>query len=74
MKRLDIVTLVLVGIAGINWGLVALFKFNAVTYIVSRSWLVNISYIAMAVAAVYLLVGFKSIVRRWKATSNDRRR
>ena len=73
MRRLDIVTLILVGIAGINWGLIALFKFNAVTYIVGKSWLVNITYIAMAVAAMYLLIGFKSIARRWKM-GGDRRR
>jgi uncharacterized membrane protein YuzA (DUF378 family) len=74
MRRLDIVTLILVGIAGINWGLIALFKFNAVTYIVGRPWLVNITYIAMAVAALYLLIGFRAIIQRWKTNGGEKRR
>lgn len=66
MRRLDILTLTLVGLGGINWALIALFRFNLFSYVIGKSWLVNILYLATGVAAVYLLIGWNSIVRRWK--------
>jgi len=65
MKRLDILVAILVIIGGVNWGLVGLFEFNVVDYCFSKSWVENLIYFAIGIAALYQLFGWKSIRKRW---------
>ena len=67
IKKLDILTLILVTIGGINWALIALFNFNIVTYFFSKQWIVNVIYVAIGVASVYLLLGWHYIVSHWRS-------
>lgn len=54
---LDWVSIVLVVIGALNWGLVGLFEFDLVAAIFGRlSALSRIIYVLVAVAGVYLLV------------------
>lgn len=43
-------------IAGIDWGLIGIFKFDLVTKIFGTGGIVRIVYIVVGVAAAYLLV------------------
>ena len=53
---LDWLALVLVIVGGLNWGLVGLFKFDLVATIFgSISWLQNLVYILVGLAALYLI-------------------
>ena len=54
----------IVVIAGINWGLIGVFKFDLVTKIFGYGNIVRIVYIVVGVAAVYLL--FDLIVAKTK--------
>jgi uncharacterized membrane protein YuzA (DUF378 family) len=57
MKGLDLITLILVIIGGINWGLIGLFQWNLVDAIFGF-WdlLPRIIYILVGLAAVYQLL------------------
>ncbi len=58
MKKnfLDWITLVLVIIGGLNWGLVGLFSFDLVDYIFgSVVWLANLIYILVGISALYMI-------------------
>lgn len=57
LTTLDIVSLVLVIVGGLNWLLLALFSFNLVTAIFgSMPWLVTLVYVLVGLAAIYLAV------------------
>ncbi len=49
------ITLILVIVGGINWGLVGLFQFNLVTAIFGPSLLERVVYILVGVSAIYQL-------------------
>jgi uncharacterized membrane protein YuzA (DUF378 family) len=58
MKKnfLDWLTLVLVIVGGLNWGLVGLFSFDLVNFIFgSIVWLANLVYILVGLSAVYMI-------------------
>jgi hypothetical protein len=56
MKIIDSITLILVIVGGLNWGLVGLFKFDLVASIFGAgSALSNIIYILVGISAVYAL-------------------
>lgn len=56
---LDHLVFILVMIGGINWGLLAIFKFNLIVAIFPGvSLLVNFTYILIAFAALYGLVKY----------------
>lgn len=58
MKKIGIlgwICQLIVVIAGINWGLIGVFKFDLVTKIFGFGDIVRIVYIVVGVAAVYLL-------------------
>ena len=67
MKALDIITLVILIIGGINWGLIGLFDFNLVGAIFGgdRSMLTRAVYIIVGLCAIYQAFAFKAMVRRW---------
>lgn len=57
MKALDWITLLLVIIGGLNWGLIGLFEFNLVNAIFGFSTILErIIYIIVGLAALYQLI------------------
>lgn len=65
LKVLDWVFLVLVIIGGLNWGLVGIFQFDLVVYILgSIPVLVSAVYILVALAAIYMLVISLKLARK----------
>ncbi len=53
---LDWIALVLVIVGGLNWGLVGIFEFDLVkTIFGSISWLQNLVYILVGLAALYMI-------------------
>lgn len=57
MKSLDVVSLILIIVGGINWGLVGAFDFNLVDSIFGEgSGLSRVIYLLVGLAALYALV------------------
>lgn len=57
MKALNVTSLVLVIIGGLNWGMVGAFDYNLVNAIFGvDSALARIVYVVVGLAAVYLLI------------------
>lgn len=57
MKPINIITLILVIIGGLNWGLVGLFGFDLVAAILgSASWLSRIVYVLVGLSALWQLI------------------
>ena len=72
-KSLDIVTLFLVIVGAVNWGLVGLFKFDLVATIAGEdfgevNWFSRIVYILVGLAGVYQL----SLLARLFTSDTDR--
>ena len=70
MKKLDILAAVLVIVGGLNWGLIALAKFDLVATLVGLDFgqtnaASRIVYGLVGVAAVYQVVEQAAIRRRW---------
>ena len=70
MKKLDILAAVLVAIGGLNWGLVAIAKFDLVAAVVGLDFgqtnaVSRIVYGLVGIAAVYQAVEQGAIRRRW---------
>ena len=70
MKKLDILAAVLVVVGGLNWGLVALAKFDLVATLVGLDFgetnaVSRIVYGLVGLAAVYQAVQQSAIRRRW---------
>jgi uncharacterized membrane protein YuzA (DUF378 family) len=66
VKALDIIVAILLVIGGLNWGLVGLFDFNLVTFLFQKNVIEKVVYIAVGVAAIYQIFGWKAIQNRWK--------
>jgi uncharacterized protein len=66
VKTIDIVITILLIVGGLNWGLVGLLNFDLVAGIFgSMSGLSRIVYAVVGLAALYEILGWKSIRRRW---------
>ena len=70
MKKLDVLSLILLVVGGLNWGLVAVAKFDLVAAIFGmqfgeKSVISSIVYLLVGLAAIYQAVSFKAIQRRW---------
>jgi uncharacterized protein len=70
MKKLDIAAAVLVAVGGINWGLVALAKFDLVAALVGLDFgqtnpASRVVYGLVGASAVYQVVQQHAIRRRW---------
>jgi len=70
MKKLDIAAAVLVAVGGINWGLVALAKFDLVAKLVGLDFgqtnaASRVIYGLVGASAVYQVVQQHAIRRRW---------
>lgn len=61
MKLLDTISLALIIIGGINWGLIGFFQFNLVDFILgSFSILSRIVYCLVGIASIYSFTFFAS--------------
>ncbi|MBA3331179.1 MAG: DUF378 domain-containing protein [Actinobacteria bacterium] len=70
MKKLDILAAVLVGVGGVNWGLVALTEFDLVATLVGVEFgetnvASRLVYGLVGASAVYQLLQQHAIRRRW---------
>jgi uncharacterized protein len=70
MKKLDIAAAALVVIGGLNWGLVAVAKFDLVAWIVGLSFgqtnaASRVVYGLVGLAAIYQIAQQSAIRRRW---------
>jgi len=66
MKGLDIITLILMIIGGLNWGLVGFFNFDLVAAICGAGTLLSrVIYCLVGLSAVYEIVSMRFIQRRW---------
>ena len=70
MKKLDILAAVLVIVGGLNWGLIALAKFDLVAALVGLDFgetnaASRVVYGLVGLAAVYQVVEQAAIRRRW---------
>ena len=70
MKKLDVLAAILVVVGALNWGLVAVARFDLVATIFGMKFgeisaLSAIVYGLVGVAGIYQGVSFKAIQRRW---------
>ena len=74
MKKLDLIAVVLLVVGGLNWGLVALARFDLVAAVFGLDFgetnaLTRIVYGLVGLSAVYVAAQLRSIVRRWATSS-----
>lgn len=70
MKKLDVIAAVLLVVGGLNWGLVGLFKFDLVAAILGYATVGSaVIYTVVGICALYQVVQWKSIQRRWASAS-----
>ena len=72
MKSVDLLTTVLLVVGGLNWGLVGLAHFDLVATIFGmhfgeKNALTSIVYLLVGLSALYQLVAWKAMQRRWAA-------
>jgi uncharacterized membrane protein YuzA (DUF378 family) len=68
MRTADVIAAILLVVGGLNWGLVGLLNFDLVATIFGdMSVLSRIVYILVGVAALYQVIQWKAIQRRWHA-------
>ena len=65
MKNFDVIAAILLVIGGLNWGLVGSMNFDLVETIFGGSIFSSIIYILVGVSALYQIMQWKSIQRRW---------
>jgi uncharacterized membrane protein YuzA (DUF378 family) len=71
MKTLDVIVAVLLVVGGLNWGLVAVANFDLVAFLTqaggfgAKNALGAIVYGLVGFSALYQLVQFRAIHRRW---------
>lgn len=70
MKKLDIIAAVLVAVGGLNWGLVAVAKFDLVATLVGLDFgqtnaVSRVVYGLVGASALYQVVQQHAIRRRW---------
>lgn len=73
MKTVDTIVGVLLVIGGINWGFVGLFDFNLIANIFGgATFWDRLVYAFVGAAAVYDIVLWRAIKRRWHCTETYR--
>lgn len=61
MKWLHMVAFLLLFVGGINWGLIGLFHFNLVMYVLGRWPMVeSLVYILVGIASVFIIITHKT--------------
>lgn len=74
MKKLDLLAVVLLVVGGLNWGLVAIARFDLVAALAGLDFgetnaLTRIVYGLVGLSAVYVAAQLRAIVRRWGSNS-----
>jgi uncharacterized membrane protein YuzA (DUF378 family) len=74
MKKLDLIAVVLLVVGGLNWGLVAIARFDLVATISGLDFgqtnaFTRIVYGLVGLSAVYVVAQLRAIVRRWATNS-----
>ena len=74
MKKLDLIAVVLLIVGGLNWGLVAIARFDLVAALSGLDFgetnaLTRIVYGLVGLSAVYVAAQLRAIVRRWTTSS-----
>ena len=67
MKGVDFISAAILALGGLNWGLIGFFDFNLVEAIFGTGSLFSrIIYCLVGLSAVYEIVMFRAIQRRWE--------
>jgi uncharacterized membrane protein YuzA (DUF378 family) len=74
MKKLDLIAVVLLVVGGLNWGLVAIARFDLVAALSGLDFgetnaLTRIVYGLVGLSAVYVAAQRRAIARRWPTSS-----
>jgi uncharacterized protein len=74
MKKLDLIAVVLLVVGGLNWGLVAVARFDLVAAISGLDFgetnaLTRIVYGLVGLSAVYVAAQLRAMPRRWATSS-----
>jgi uncharacterized protein len=74
MKNLDVVAVVLLIVGGLNWGLVAIARFDLVATLSGLEFgetnaFTRIVYGLVGLSAVYVAAQLRAIARRWAANT-----
>ena len=77
MKKLDLLAIVLLIVGGLNWGLVAIARFDLVATVFGLEYgesnaLTRIVYGLVGLSAVYVAAQLRAIPRRWASQSYSR--
>ena len=77
MKKLDLLAIILLIVGGLNWGLVAIARFDLVATLFGLEFgetnaLTRIVYGLVGVSAVYLATQLRAIPPRWASQSHAR--
>jgi uncharacterized membrane protein YuzA (DUF378 family) len=75
MKNLDLIAVVLLIVGGLNWGLVAVARFDLVATLAGLEFgqtngLTRIVYGLVGLSAVYVAVQLRAMTRRWATNSS----
>jgi uncharacterized membrane protein YuzA (DUF378 family) len=66
MKGIDMISIILIIVGGLNWGLVGIFSFDLVAAIFGNmSFISRIVYILVAASALYQIFQWKAMQGRW---------
>jgi len=76
MKKLDLVSAALLVVGGLNWGLVAIARFDLVAALFGMEFgetnaLTRMVYGLVGLSAVYIAAQLRAIPRRWATTSRS---
>ena len=74
MKKLDLIAVVLLIVGGLNWGMVAIARFDLVAALSGLDFgetnaLTRIVYGLVGLSAVYVATQLRAIARRWATNS-----
>ena len=73
MKKLDVVTAILLVVGGLNWGLVGAARFDLVATLFGEMTVLSKTvYLLVGVAALYQAAQWRGIQRRWSETARVR--
>ena len=77
MKKLDLLATVLLIVGGLNWGLVAIARFDLVATVFGLEFgetnaLTQVVYGLVGLSAVYVASQLRAIPRRWASQSHSR--
>ena len=77
MKKLDLLAIVLLIVGGLNWGLVAIARFDLVATVFGLEFgetnaLTRIVYGLVGLSAVYVAAQLRAISRRWASQPHSR--